>query len=387
MAIICNSVSVLESITANHNMLSMLHSENLSGLLFLSLNYNEISEAGIKQIVANIPSLSHLSLENNKIEYIGKETFQNQNGIRSLSFWGSNLSHIQPGSLDHMAELETLNLINNENLDGYITESWHLCHSLEQGNLNIKMEYNKKIAKDLKVDDETETYCDKNPSGPDVDTVCDDQEGHLTCSGDIQNIVCQLRNKQFKTITFLYPKDQFHVQIVQFYEAESNSYFKEINGKPEMTRYLADLKLYGTKFDLSSLEQFTGPRTETVTVIADTVVISEPLKNPVNYSLTVRARKASITEDIAMNMTRDQFFTTLEADQLVDSWASVEEVITEVGNSSFQVRKQGLISVMREHLLQPRSSHDRVLCSPRYFTVKEYQDLHNTDPSVFFDTY
>ena len=59
------------------------------------------------------------------------------------------------------------------------------------------------------------------------------------------------------------------------------------------------------------MEQFTGPRTETVTVIADTVVISEPLMNPVNYSLTVRARKASITEDIAMNMTRDQFFTTL----------------------------------------------------------------------------
>ena len=382
---VSNSVFVLESITANHNRLSMIHSEHLSGLLFLSLNYNEFTEAGIEQIFFNMPYLSHLSLENNNIQHIWKSTFSNQIGIHFLSFWGSNLSSIQPGSLDHMTELQTLNLINNDNLEGYITQSWHLCHSLELENLNIKMEYNKKIAKDFKVDDRTETYCDQNPSGPEVDTVCDDQEGHLSCSGDIQKIVCQLQNKQFKTITFFYPKDQFKVKIDQFHEAESNSYFQEINGKPDMTRYLADLKLYGTKFDLSTLEQFTGPRTETVTVTADTIVISEPLMNPVNYSLTVRARKASITEDIAMNMTRDQFFTTLEADQLVDSWAAVEEVITEVGNSSFQVRKQGLISVMREHRLEPRSSRDRVLCSPRYFSIKEYQDLHNTDPSVFFD--
>jgi len=55
----------LKSVTANHNRLSMLYSEHLSGMLFLSLNYNEFTEAGVQQSVVNMPNLIHLSLEKN----------------------------------------------------------------------------------------------------------------------------------------------------------------------------------------------------------------------------------------------------------------------------------------------------------------------------------
>ena len=380
-----DSDHALESITANHNKLSSINSENLSGMLFLSLNDNKFSEAGIAQSLSNLPNLFHLSLENNAIEIIHKSTFSNQPGMQYLSVWKNELSFIQPGAVDHMTVLETLNLMENEDLDGYTTESWHFCHNLKREDLDVQLEYNKKISKDLKVDDQTDAYCANNPSSSSVESVCENTAGHLTCSGDIEDLVCELRTKDFKSITFLYPKDKSNFPIENFYEAQTNSYFQEINGGPDMTQYLADLNLYGTKFDLSSLESFTGPRTKTVTLTADTVVISKPLRNPVNYSLTVRARVVSITENIAMNMTRDQFFTTLAADQPVDNWAAVEEVITGVGNSSFLVRKQGLISIQREHVLEPRSADDSALCSPRYFSVKEYQDLHNTNPSVFFD--
>ena len=90
-------------------------------MLFLSLNDNEFTEAGIAQSVANMPSLSHLSLENNNIEIIRKTTFSNQAGMQFLSVWSNDITYIQPGSLDHMTMMETLNLMDNEGLDEYIT--------------------------------------------------------------------------------------------------------------------------------------------------------------------------------------------------------------------------------------------------------------------------
>ena len=124
-----DSDHALESITANHNKLSLINSENLSGMLFLSLNDNKFTEAGIAQSLSNLPNLFHLSLENNAIEIIHKGTFSNQPGMQYLSVWKNELSFIQPGAVDHMTVLETLNLMENEDLDGYTTESWHFCHN------------------------------------------------------------------------------------------------------------------------------------------------------------------------------------------------------------------------------------------------------------------
>ena len=112
-----------------------------------------------------------------------------------------------------------------------------------------------------------------------------------------------------------------------------------------MTQYLPDLKLYGTNFDLASLDDFTGLRTETVTINADTVFISRPLTRPISFKLSIRARVVSITENIAMEMTREKFFSPLTADQPVDNWAFVDEVITGIGNTSARVRKLGYIEV------------------------------------------
>ena len=89
-------------------------------------------------------------------------------------------------------------------------------------------------------------------------------------------------------------------------------------------------------------------------------------------------------KDIAMNMTKNQFFSLLEAHQPVENWAFVNEVVTEVGNSSFSFRKHGFIQVQQARILEPKSSGSRT-CSPRFFTVNEYENEHNTPPSVFFD--
>merc|ERR1719312_1574249 len=105
----------------------------------------------------------------------------------------------------------------------------------------------------------------------------------------------------------------------------SPSYFQnlnKINGKTNLTQYLPNLKLYGTKFDLATLDEHVGLRTETVTVFADTVYMSRPLQKPIKNKISIRARIVSISEDIPMNMTREQLFEALHADQPVDNWAS-----------------------------------------------------------------
>ena len=136
--------------------------------------------------------------------------------MQYLSVWKNELSFIQPGAVDHMTVLETLNLMENEDLDGYTTESWHFCHNLKREDLDVQLEYNKKIAKDLKVDDQTDAYCANNPSSSSVESVCENTAGHLTCSGDIEDLVCELRTKDFKSITFLYPKDKSNFPIENF---------------------------------------------------------------------------------------------------------------------------------------------------------------------------
>ena len=85
-----------------------------------------------------------------------------------------------------------------------------------------------------------------------------------------------------------------------------------------------------------------------------------------------------------MNMTKNEFFSLLEADQPVENWASVDEVVTEVGNSSFSFRKLGFIEVQQARVQEPRSAGSRT-CSPRFFTVNEYENEHNTPPAIFFD--
>jgi hypothetical protein len=98
----------------------------------------------------------------------------------------------------------------------------------------------------------------------------------------------------------------------------------------------------------------------------------------------IHARVVSINTDMAMNMTRDQFFTGLEADdQPVDNWAKVEQVITDVGNTSLLIRKLGFIEVHQATRFIPR--HVPQDCSPRFITYEQYETEYPTQSQVFFD--
>ena len=341
-------------------------------------------DSQVSSMLSNLPNLFHLSLESNEIVSIDKTTFSKQTKLKYLSLWNNQLARIEPGSFDHITTLEYLNLKNNAELTDYRTEAWHFCNSLETKVLTVDLEINKTISKDLKIDADTDMFCTNNPSN-NVETLCTNDNGHLTCQGNIEDLVCELMDLEFKSITFSFPKDKSESQVENYFEAETDAYFQEINGKDNMTKYLADVKLYGTKFDLASLDDYIGLRTETVTIFADTIYMSRPLSAPIKSRLSMRARVVSISKDIPMNMTRQQLFSSLDADQLVDNWASVEEVVTKVGNSSFSIRKQGFIEIQKAQVLEPLKSSESKLCSPRYFDVHEYEQEHNTPPAVFFD--
>jgi len=385
-----SSDNVLESLTVNHNKLRSMDSRNLNSLVYLDLDYNELTNANIPSILENLPNLYQLNLESNDITSVDKNMFLKQQRLERLSLWNNEISRISPGSFDHIVSLKYLNLNSNEELEEYRTEAWHFCHGLEAGILEVDLEHYQKVSKDLKTAQTSDSYCDKNTNdvGPSVAESCSNVDGHLNCEGNIENLVCELMrtNFSFTSISFNFPKDHFTTKLQDFKEAENNPYFKEINGNKTTAKYLSHLKLYGTKFDLAELDDYVGLRTKEVTIIADTIYMSRPLRTPINFILTMRARVVSISEDISMIMTRDQFINPLPADQLVDNWASVEEVVTGVGNSSYTIRKLGFIQVQRAQLnFQPKTRTSKSYCSPGVFDVQSYELEHNTSPDVFFD--
>jgi len=375
-----------------------------NNLRYIDLSYSNIAEIGefafgylpletidlTQNSIASLPvlfnnpdnNLEKLVLSYNNLTSID---VRNLDVLAHLDLQGNKLSDLKPGFFDQLTSLRVLNLLDNNGIRDYITETWHFCENLESEVLNVELESGKKVFKDLKLANSLESFCVHNEDNQgNVATSCSDDNGHLTCVGDVAALVCELKNIGFKSITYFFPKDDSLMNIENYFEAETNSFFTEINGKDNSTKYVADLKLYGTKFDLATLDSYIGLRTEKVTIAADTIYMSRNLKSPLKAMLKLRARVVTITEDIPMNMTRTQFFSTFEADQPVENWASVKEIVTGVGNTSFEINKLGFIEVQRARNLEPRQSHSN-LCYPRHFSVDEYENEHNTPPDVFFD--
>ena len=371
----------LKTLTMRNNQIISLDLSNFENLILLDIDYNLIDDANLYWALLTLPNLRYLSVNGNKLQHITKEMFAQQPNLTDLSLRNNQITRIDPASLDSLLKLTSVDLKENQ-FQEYRTEGWHFCHDINEGNLDFGLDDKATIGKNLKKDLTTESYCEQKISKDNILTNCKNVEGHLTCYGSIENILCDLFETDFKSVTFPFMKDMLENEVENFYQAETNSYFREINGKPNMTAYLSDLTLYGTKFDLSSLDDYVGYRTEKVTIQADTVFMRAPLKNPLTFKLNIRARIVSITEDIYMNMTRQQLFDeTLPADQPVDNWALVEEKIIDVGNTSFSNRKQGFVEIQQVYTENLRSGK----CSPGIFTVDQYQAEHGTDPEVFFD--
>lgn len=378
----------LSSLILKHNDIHSGDARNIENLLYFDLEDNELTEDILAAVLPNLPKLKHLKLGSNNLVRIEKCLFASQNKLEALSLWNNNIEFIEPGSMDHITTLRYVNLKLNDDLKEYQSEAWHFCHNLEQDILNVELEYNKQISQDLKATDTNDEFCANNFDSNTLSSSCTNSDGHLTCTGDVANLMCELKTMQFKSITFSYPVDLFPdtgpLHVDDYHEAETDSYFREINGKSNQTQYLAELKLYGTKFDLATLYDYVGLRTKEVTISADTIYMSRPVEAPVTYKLSLKARKVSITEDIPMNMTHDQFFSLMPADQPVESWAKIQEVVTGVGDTAMSINKLGFIEVHKPKLQEPRKS-DAKICSPRHFTVEEYWLEHKTSPAAFFD--
>ena len=355
---------------------------------FRNLQHIDLSNSKIGEIHEDV--FGHLPLESivlsgNNIYSLPRLFTEGNGNLVSVDLSQNHLSDIQPGLFDSFTTLKYLNLKGNP-LQNYITNAWYFCINQERGNLIVDLDSHQKIAKDLKVDQHSDEFCLNNPDlgGDSVANACSNDDGHLTCSGDVADLLCELRNMEFKSIVFTFPKDDNHARVENYHEAETDSYFQEVNGKGNLTKYLPELKLYGAKFDLASLDEYVGLRTEHVTIFADTIWISEPLSSPITFRMSLKGRVVALTEDIFMNMTRSQFFNVFEADQPVENWAHVEEIITDVGNTSFSIRKLGFMEIQKARIQQPRSFDSKV-CTPRQFTVEEYLTDHNTSPDIFFD--
>lgn len=380
--------NTLESLTARHNQIQSMYGTYLPKLTILDLEDNAMTEKSVASALAPLVNLYDVNLDSNLMEVLTKSTFSSQSNLKVLSLYKNQISSIEVNALDHMYKLRYVDLKRNPAMD-YTTSSWRVCQGLDQGDLEIYLNDDGRVIQDLKVDEQTDLYCDSTCTRRirSVADSCTNDDGHLTCAGNVGHLVCELRETDFKSISFDYPKDEVTRETENFFEAESNQFFRDINkvnGNDSMTKYVKDLKLYGTKFDLTSLDKHLGPGTETVTVNADTIYISRPLFNPIKCKVILRARQVSLTENIAMNMTRSRFFQHLPADQPVENWAKVEEVVIDVGNTSYSVQKYGFVEVQQAtHLsLAPADSGK---CSPRLFTVEQYQTEHHTSPSVFFD--
>lgn len=379
-----SSDNSFRSLTARHNHLQSINCNFLGKMLFIDLNDNLLTTNEITKCLSFFNNILEAVLESNLIDSIDRSTFANLRKLKMVSLWNNKISYIEPGSFDHLVNLHYLDITKNP-VTEFTTESWHLCYGLEKKTLQVKGQ----VIQDLKVDAYTDEFCEAAQTCKSncIEDFCTNDNGHLTCTGSIEDLVCELKKIAFKSIIFQFPKDINRVEVDNFFEAETNIFFREINqinGKSNLTKYLKDLKLYGTKFDLSTLDSYVGLRTETVTVFADTVYMRKAIENPITFKLNIRARVVSISENISMKMTREQFFQNLNSDQPVDNWAMVHEIISGVGDSSFSVRKLGYVEVQKAtelSLIDPNQD----ICAPRTFTVQEYETEHKTAPDIFYN--
>ena len=390
-ALFFSKANSLEVLSAKHQQIDNMDARMLENLTILHLDDNLIDSNMFDKILTSLPNLYHISVESNLLTNVTKSTFANQSKLKILNLWNNSIAFIEDGSLDHLVNLEAINLERNT-VTSYLTECWHFCHSLDQRKLDFRMNNTDgRVIQGLKVDKYTDDYCHffsitRQSSGSNILDSCSNDNGHLSCEGDIQELICDLKEQNFTTVTFEFPKDVEEKDIDKFYEAETNSYFREmnnVNGKSNATKYLKELTLYGTKFDLSTLPEHTGPRTQKVTILADTVFFAKtkdigPLI--IDYQLIIRARVVAISQNILMNMTRGSFFSVNEPNHGVDSWSDVQEIVSNVGDASFTFKRLGLIEIQQASVLTDfEPAFDR--CTPHVFDVLNY----HTNPSIFFD--
>ena len=142
-----------------------------------------------------------------------------------------------------------------------------------------------------------------------------------------------------------------------------------------MFRVLEELTFTAPKFDLSSLPDYTGPKTRIVTVNADTVYMSSMMRDPINYQLNIRARKVSIDHPIAMFYSKAYLFSS--NDWKVDPWAETSTRYILESGIIMESKRFGLIDILQEapkDSLIDNGENDH--CLPALFNLTEDNNVH-----------
>ena len=306
--------------------------------------------------------LSQLSLSFNNINLVEQDAFRGLNQVEALMLRKNNLSNIEEGALDHLVKLQFLDLRGNDFLEEYTTNAWYFCNNMEKHDLFAN---GPALFKNLQASELNEVYCNANVA--DNIGICSSYENQLDCTAadSLKDAPCQIFDQSFDNILFNFPVDPNPSEVADFGEGESNKFFKEFNsqdGSMEHTKFVKEIKLYETKFDLSSLNTLTSNRTEKVVIRADTVHITSPMT--INHHLEIHARVVSINHPITMNMTKSQFIETKD----LESWASKEEVYT-VSNVVMHRKSYGFITIIQNtgNILAPTES----VCRPKIVSVEE----------------
>ena len=172
-------------------------------------------------------------------------------------------------------------------------------------------------------------------------------------------------------IMLVFPKDDTLSQLDNLGLCETAPLFtdlKEVNKKFNAMR--KHVVIHKLKFNLNDLLQYTNNITETVTVYADTVYMTEPMN--ITYKLNIRTRVASISHPISM------FFNRTEKELPKMDGIEVKYINFSSGFLMMRQRTFGLVDIIDKHDIVPTSSK----CQP---LVVESSNK-NIDVGEWFDT-
>ncbi len=308
----------------------------------------------------------------NNLRIIHTGAFKGLDKVRILILRYNQLEILEEGSLDELTNLIHLDFRENSNFSSYTTNSWYFC----ENSSGIRQVLDSpSIYKNFKSSNFTNQYCDSLIDLP--KDGCDRNDSGIINCNSVENISpCNILKEDFSYILFNFPEDKEHKNIDSYYEGESNTFFQEFNsemGSMKHAKYMLELNLYETKYDLARLKELTSNITELVTIKADTVFMSSPIT--ISHFLNIQARIVAVDYPITMKMSKEIFTKKPE----VEAWVKKEENYF-VGKVLMNNKSYGLVTILQNSQEMPNIDRNHV-CIPQISKVEET----GMDVSSWFD--
>ena len=168
-------------------------------------------------------------------------------------------------------------------------------------------------------------------------------------------------------VTFEFPKDnEDSPSLDDLSTCVKSPLFSELQVYNEkLSAFRKTMTIYQLKFNLNDLDKYTKRGvTESVTIYADTVYMTEELQ--ISYNLTIRARIVAISYPITLIYDRKPY--NLPKEMLVRH-VSFEDKL------DMRQRKFGLIDIMDQHVYVPEV--DETYCHKSAYSLSNDLDLHD----------